>query len=80
LIQVRKFPKIQLDVNPEECACGPSSKCINRELLIECNSDECPAGAYCQNQRFQKLQYATVKVVACGPKGHGLCTTEDLKG
>lgn len=63
----------------EKCACGPFSKCMNRELFIECNPVECPAGINCQNQRFQKLQYAQVKVVACGDKGHGLVLLEDLK-
>lgn len=63
----------------EDCACGPSSKCVNRELFIECSSSDCPVGAYCQNQRFQRLQYANVEVIPCEEKGHGLKTLVDLK-
>jgi hypothetical protein len=77
---IRMYFIFYVDFNREECACGPLSKCVNRELLIECAPDECPAGAYCQNRRFQKFQYATVEVITCGPKGHGLKTLEDLKG
>lgn len=68
-----------LDLSREECACGPLSKCVNRDLYIECISGDCPSGNYCQNQRFQRLQYSPVEVMACGPKGHGLRTVKDLK-
>lgn len=60
-------------------ACGPPANCINRELFIECNGDECPCRERCQNRRFQKRQYANVKVVETPGKGFGLFTCEDLK-
>ena len=60
-------------------ACGPTANCINRELYIECNEEECPCRERCQNRRFQKRQYANVKVVETPGKGFGLFTCEDLK-
>jgi hypothetical protein len=60
-------------------ACGPTAHCINRELFIECNEEECPCRERCQNRRFQKRQYAKVKVVETPGKGFGLFTCEDLK-
>lgn len=63
---------------PGHC-CGPEAKCINRELFIECPQDECPCGDRCENQRFTRREYATVKVVETPGKGFGLFTCEDLK-
>lgn len=65
--------------NSESQACGTSANCINRELFIECDSEECPCRDRCQNQRFQRRQYAKVKVVETKGKGFGLFTCEDLK-
>lgn len=65
--------------NFEGQACGPAANCINRELFIECNEEECPCRERCQNRRFQKRQYAKVKVVETPGKGFGLFTCEDLK-
>lgn len=65
--------------NFEGQACGPTANCINRELFIECNEEECPCRERCQNRRFQKRQYAKVKVIETPGKGFGLFTCEDLK-
>ena len=65
--------------NFEAQACGASANCINRELFIECNGEECPCQNRCQNQRFQNRQYAQVKVIETPGKGFGLFVCEDLK-
>ncbi|KAJ5736542.1 uncharacterized protein N7483_001667 [Penicillium malachiteum] len=52
-------------------ACGEDSDCINRATKIECVGD-CGCGADCQNQRFQKKQYAQVAVIKTEKKGYGL--------
>jgi len=65
--------------NKESQACGASSGCINRTLFIECNAQDCAAGAACQNMRFQKKSHANVKVVETPGKGFGLFTCEDLR-
>ena len=65
--------------NFEAQACGPLANCINRELFIECNVEECPCRDRCQNQNFQKRKYAQVKVIETEGKGFGLFTCEDLR-
>lgn len=65
--------------NLEGRACGASANCINRELFIECNGEECPCRNRCQNQRFQNRKYAQVKVIETPGKGFGLFLCEDLK-
>ncbi|EDS42713.1 set domain protein [Culex quinquefasciatus] len=37
--------------------CGLDSNCINRALLVECNSKTFPASESCQNQCFKRKQY-----------------------
>lgn len=59
-------------------ACGADLNCINRFTSVECTNKNCLCGSDCQNQRFQKRQYAQVKVVDAGKKGYGLAATEDL--
>ncbi|KAJ2909187.1 hypothetical protein GGI21_002137, partial [Coemansia aciculifera] len=59
-------------------ACGESSSCVNRLLQMECNPLTCPCGSYCLNRRFQKRQYAKVRVFNAGRKGFGLQALEDL--
>ncbi|KAJ2627767.1 hypothetical protein GGF44_004647, partial [Coemansia sp. RSA 1694] len=59
-------------------ACGESSNCINRLVQMECNPLTCPCGSYCLNRRFQKRQYASVRVINAGRKGFGLQALEDL--
>ncbi|KAJ2653340.1 hypothetical protein IWW40_000393 [Coemansia sp. RSA 1250] len=59
-------------------ACGESSDCINRLVQMECNPLTCPCGSYCLNRRFQKHQYAKVRIIDAGRKGFGMQALEDL--
>lgn len=58
------------------CSCNIStqcdtSKCINSLICIECSPSHCKF-AECQNQRFQKVQYASFIPKFSGEKGWGL--------
>ena len=57
--------------------CGPD--CINRDVLVECDPAFCPCGDGCQNQKFQKKDYAKLDIQRTGRKGHGLFTKQALK-
>lgn len=46
---------------------------------MECTDDECNCGAWCQNQRFQRRQYAKVSVIKTEKKGFGLRADTDLQ-
>ncbi|KAJ4304154.1 histone methyltransferase set2 [Collariella sp. IMI 366227] len=59
-------------------ACGEDSDCINRATKIECVIGECNCGEGCQNQRFQRKQYAKVSVIKTEKKGFGLRADADL--
>lgn len=59
-------------------ACGEDSDCINRATKIECVGD-CSCGTECQNQRFQKKEYANVAVIKTEKKGYGLRAEADLR-
>ena len=59
-------------------ACGDDSDCINRATKMECVGD-CGCGADCQNQRFQRQQFADVSVFKTEKKGYGLRADTDLK-
>ncbi|KAK4236395.1 methyltransferase [Achaetomium macrosporum] len=60
-------------------ACGEDSDCINRATKIECVSGDCNCGDGCQNQRFQRKQYAKVSVIKTEKKGFGLRADTDLQ-
>ncbi|KAI1777735.1 hypothetical protein F4818DRAFT_324066 [Hypoxylon cercidicola] len=53
-------------------ACGDDSDCINRATKMECVDGDCNCGDGCQNQRFQRKQYADVSVIKTDKKGFGL--------
>jgi hypothetical protein len=55
----------------KEGRCGPN-ECENAMVFMECSSDRCPLGKTCQNQRFQKRQYAGIIPKRCGAKGWGI--------
>lgn len=59
-------------------ACGEDSNCINRLTSVECNNRSCTCGKDCQNQRFQKKQYADVRVIQTEKKGYGLVAESDI--
>ncbi|CAO2648234.1 Nn.00g075010.m01.CDS01 [Neocucurbitaria sp. VM-36] len=58
-------------------ACGEDSDCINRATKMECVGD-CSCGRKCQNQRFQRKQYADVAVIKTEKKGFGLRANKDM--
>ncbi|KAK7428917.1 histone methyltransferase set2 [Neonectria magnoliae] len=62
----------------ENFACGEDSDCINRATKMECSGDTGNCGGGCQNQRFQRKQYANVSVIKTEKKGFGLRTDSDL--
>ncbi|RAL68682.1 hypothetical protein DID88_007390 [Monilinia fructigena] len=61
-------------------ACGEDSDCINRLTKMECGGGhkDCNCGVDCQNQRFQRRQYAKVSVIKTDKKGYGLRANTDL--
>ncbi|PFH55902.1 hypothetical protein XA68_17427 [Ophiocordyceps unilateralis] len=59
-------------------ACGDDSDCINRATKMECGAGTGSCGDNCQNQRFQRKQWASVSVIKTDKKGYGLRTDADL--
>ncbi|EGX90876.1 histone H3 lysine 36 (K36) methyltransferase [Cordyceps militaris CM01] len=59
-------------------ACGEDSDCINRATKMECSETAGNCGGGCQNQRFQRKQYADVCVIKTEKKGYGLRTDAEL--
>ncbi|KUJ12779.1 uncharacterized protein LY89DRAFT_192605 [Mollisia scopiformis] len=59
-------------------ACGEDSDCINRATKMECVDGDCNCGVGCQNQRFQRKQFADVSVFKTEKKGYGLRANVDL--
>ncbi|PHH79042.1 hypothetical protein CDD80_5756 [Ophiocordyceps camponoti-rufipedis] len=59
-------------------ACGDDSDCINRATKMECGAGTGSCGDNCQNQRFQRKQWAAVSVIKTEKKGFGLRTDADL--
>ncbi|KAL4890438.1 hypothetical protein BDV59DRAFT_93972 [Aspergillus ambiguus] len=62
----------------QNLACGEDSDCINRATKIECMGD-CGCGPDCQNQRFQRKEYAPVAVIKTEKKGFGLRAEAELR-
>lgn len=60
-------------------ACGDDSDCINRATKMECVDRDCNCGDGCQNQRFQRKQYADVSVIQTEKKGFGLRANTPLE-
>ena len=59
------------------CHCKDGQRCVpteceNAKLFVECSPERCPVGDQCQNQRFQKRQYAGIVPKRCGAKGWGI--------
>ncbi|BGP51383.1 histone methyltransferase set2 [Rhodotorula kratochvilovae] len=67
-------PNVPLD----EQACGEHSQCMNRLMQIECVRGDCKCGKRCQNQRFQKRQYAPIEIVKTEKKGFGVRAEADI--
>ncbi|KKZ60339.1 histone-lysine N-methyltransferase SETD2 [[Emmonsia] crescens] len=62
----------------KNAACGEDSDCINRATKMECVGD-CGCGDECENQRFQRREYANVTVIKTEKKGYGLRADTDLR-
>ncbi|TNN17525.1 Histone-lysine N-methyltransferase NSD2 [Schistosoma japonicum] len=63
-----------------EDPCGPSSRCINRELHYECLPSVCPNGDSCRNQRFTKRLYPPQRPFWTGDqRGWGLKTMTAIR-
>ncbi|POR32153.1 Histone-lysine N-methyltransferase, H3 lysine-36 specific [Tolypocladium paradoxum] len=62
----------------ENFSCGEDSDCINRATKMECSASAGNCGGGCQNQRFQRKQWASVSVIKTDKKGFGLRTDSDL--
>ncbi|CCF58774.1 hypothetical protein KAFR_0F01770 [Kazachstania africana CBS 2517] len=69
------------DGNRHNMSCDENSDCINRLTLIECINELCESscGENCQNQRFQKKQYADISVFQTEMKGYGVRCNTDLE-
>ncbi|KAF4956421.1 hypothetical protein FSARC_11557, partial [Fusarium sarcochroum] len=65
--------------NGENIACGEDSDCINRATKMECSAEAGNCAGGCQNQRFQRKQYANVSVIKTEKKGFGLRADADLQ-
>ncbi|KAI7770134.1 hypothetical protein LZL87_002505 [Fusarium oxysporum] len=65
--------------NGENIACGEDSDCINRATKMECSAEAGNCAGGCQNQRFQRKQYANVSVIKTEKKGFGLRADSDLQ-
>ncbi|KAG6005469.1 histone methyltransferase set2 [Claviceps maximensis] len=63
----------------ENHACGEDSDCINRATKMECAADSSNCGGGCQNQRFQRKEWANVAVIKTEKKGYGLRADSDLQ-
>ncbi|KAK2928499.1 hypothetical protein FoTM2_011361 [Fusarium oxysporum f. sp. vasinfectum] len=63
----------------ENIACGEDSDCINRATKMECSTEAGNCAGGCQNQRFQRKQYANVSVIKTEKKGFGLRADSDLQ-
>lgn len=64
--------------NHQNWACGEDLDCINRVTSVECINRYCGCGKNCQNQRFQRRQYAKVHVIQTEKKGYGLVASADI--
>ncbi|KAJ7153499.1 histone methyltransferase [Mycena crocata] len=65
-------------VHERKAACGHGSNCINRLTQIECLPDDCRCRIHCQNQRFQRKEYAEIDIVLTEKKGYGLRAEADI--
>lgn len=80
--------RVNKEVRKMQCDCtyeadqdgfiGCGENCLNRLLMIECNS-RCTCGVTCSNKRFQQGCKVKVEVLKTYKKGWGLRTLEDLE-
>ncbi|KAK6938250.1 AWS domain [Dillenia turbinata] len=65
------------DASDPESACG--ERCLNVLTNTECTPGYCPCGTYCKNQRFQKCDYARIKLFKTEGRGWGVLADENIK-
>ncbi|GMH31637.1 hypothetical protein Nepgr_033481 [Nepenthes gracilis] len=65
------------DANDPDSACGET--CLNVLTSTECTPGYCPCGVCCNNQRFQRCEYAKTKLFDTGCRGWGLLADENIK-
>ena len=58
--------------------CGMKSNCINREMQMECEINNCSTGSYCDNQKIQRNSTPKLQVFQTTNKDLGIRTLEDL--
>jgi histone-lysine N-methyltransferase SETD2 len=78
--KINKTMKCDCTLSEEEIRAGQlgcRSNCINRLLYIEC-SPKCRLGVYCDNQQFQKKQYAECDVFRTEKKGFGILAKQEI--
>ncbi|XP_061707608.1 probable histone-lysine N-methyltransferase CG1716 isoform X2 [Cydia pomonella] len=63
------------EIERGELGCGED--CLNRLLMIECNS-RCPVGDRCTNRRFEKRENGALKVFYADKKGCGVEAADDI--
>lgn len=65
--------------NGANSACGEDTDCINRLTSVECIDTHClTCGPDCENQRFQKRQYAQITIFQTEMKGYGVRAEANL--
>ncbi|XP_038989167.1 histone-lysine N-methyltransferase ASHH1 isoform X1 [Phoenix dactylifera] len=67
----------QYDVTDPDSACG--ERCLNVLTSTECTPGYCACDNYCKNQKFQKCEYAKVRVFKTEGRGWGLLADENIK-
>ncbi|KAG0595625.1 hypothetical protein M758_UG182800 [Ceratodon purpureus] len=74
---------VQKEVDISVCECSPETecrlRCLNALLSYECTPNNCPCGALCQNQKFQKCENARVRKKKTNDRGWGLYADQDIK-
>ncbi|KYQ92214.1 SET domain-containing protein [Tieghemostelium lacteum] len=84
-LYVERREKVEFEIYPCNCFeqgddgdnCG--EECLNRKSFYECIDGHCDLNEQCQNQRFQRKQYADLHPFSAGPKGWGLKTKQPIK-
>jgi hypothetical protein len=80
ICKVNKTMKCDCTITEEDLKNGEMGcryNCINRLLFIECSS-KCRCGEFCDNQQFQRYNYAPVNVIRTEKKGYGIRAEDDI--
>lgn len=80
ICKVNKTMKCDCTITEEDLKNGEMGcryNCINRLLFIECSS-KCRCGEFCDNQQFQRHNYAPVSVFRTEKKGFGIRANDDI--